>query len=349
MNPNNLYNRYGDPIASTPGTQVASSGNSNPYAGIADGFRNMVSNFGGGMSNLDPRLAGASAKAAVGDAVASARSAFGGVSKYIPAAGAVISGGLEAKNRLDRGEDGFRATSGGLANAGGTLAGATAGAAQGAALGTVLMPFAPGLGTVAGGLIGGVAGGLTGGAAAGWVNDRANDLFRGNDGKGTDAVNNDLEQQKQSAVNRGDYGRASELGRQQDQFMTQRSSAAASPYQQANRASASGYGVGADGMPAFNATVNANGIGQYQQDAQANGDLRRGQLAFSQQLGQKRTFDGYEDPRLEMIRQQVANTSRANQYAVDQSKMIAAGPDRMNNASIAALNSIMNSASFAPR
>lgn len=308
--------------------QVASSGGRNMFSDIYDNFNTAVSGFGS-----KARTAGGAASGAVGNAMNGARGAYGAVQKFIPAAGgalAVIGGGLEAKARMDRGEDGQRAATGGLAT---TLGGIGGGA----------------IGLLSGNPLIAAAASAAGSSAAGWVNDRVTDLVRGNDGKGTDAVVADMNGQIADAQNRGDYNRASQLMTQQGQFVSGRQKQNESPYMQGNRADAGGYGVGPDGMPAFNAAKNMAGIGSMQSDMAFNTGLGQDRLAYNQRLSQEKTTNAYQDPRLEMIRQQIANTSRASQIALDQSKMIAGNADRMNNASMAALHDVYSTSAFAPR
>ena len=314
--------------------QVASSGGRNTFSDIYDNFNSVASGVRPRIGDA-ARTAGGAARGAVSNAMTGARGAYGAVKSFIPAAGgvlAVVGGGLEAKARLDRGEDGQRAATGGIVN--------TLGSIGGGALGFIASGGNP---------LGAMAGAAAGSSAASFVNDRVTDLVRGNDGKGTDDVVRDLDGQITAAQGRGDIAKATQLIAQQGQFLAGRNRQNESPYMQGNRANAGDYGVGPDGMPDFNAAVNGAGVGQFQQDAQFRGDLRRQQQDFSQKLAQKGTFDTYEDPRLEKIRQQVSNMNRAAQIGFDQSKMIAGQGDRMNNASAAALNSIIQSGTFAPR
>ena len=318
------------------GQMVASSGGQNTFDNFREGYRNAPnSRFDGRpVTGIGARMAG-TGRQFVGNAMAGARGAYGAVKSFIPAAGgvlAVVGGGLEAKARLDRGEDGQRAATGGIVS---TVAGLVGG----------------GLGLVAsrGNLAAAAAGSAAASSGASWVNDRVTDLVRGNDGKGTDAVVQDLDGQITAAQGRGDIAKATQLIAQQGLFVAERGRQNESPYQQGNRADAGSYGVGPDGMPEFNAAKNMAGIDEMQSDATFSGGQRRGQRAFEQNLRQEGVYNAYNDPRLEKIRQQMANTSRASQYALSQSRMIEESPRRMNEMAIAAMNSAAQSASFAPR
>ena len=296
-----------------PVQQVASSGGRNMFSDMYDGFQNTVGNFRQRMGQMDPRMAGTAAKGAVDNAVAGARSAYGGVKKFIPAAGgvlAVVGGGLEAKARLDRGEDGWRAAGGGLAN---TFGSGLAGAA----------------GFSVAGPLGAMIAAPVGGAVAGWINDRVTDLQRGNDGKGTDAITADLDGQIQQAVNRGDNNRAMELTQQRQQLTAARQNANASPYQQGNRADASSYGVGPDGMARFNDMVNNVGIGQYGEDKVFEADRRRKNIGFEDTFGQQQRVAEFQDMIGARNLERLNSGNRTNEWSKQQAAIMAKAPEEM--------------------
>ena len=302
--------------------QVASSGGRNTFSDIYDNFNSVVSGVRPRIGDA-ARTAGGAARGAVANAMTGARGAYGAVKSFIPAAGGVLAiagGGLEAKARLDRGEDGQRAATGGIVN--------TLGSIGGGALGFIASGGNP---------LGAMAGAAAGSSAAGFVNDRVTDLVRGNDGKGTDAVVQDLDGQITAAQGRGDIAKATQLIAQQGQFLAGRGRQNESPYQQGNRADAGVYGVGPDAQAQFDMVKNNAGIGDFAADQQFAGNLRRDGQAFNQNFGQRKQLDkwaqalGYENEL------RTASIGRTNQMNSAQTFILQNQPQMMQNATDSAL------------
>jgi hypothetical protein len=227
------------------------------------------------------RMAGGDARQAVNKAVGRAGAAFGKVSPFMPAVGGVLAvagAGLEAKSRLDRGEDLQRAATGAATG----LAGSIAGGAQGAAIGTA---FGGPVGTVIGGLVGAAAGGL----GAGYLTDRATDFVRGNDGKGTDAVRQDLERQIQQAQAQGNPARARELLEVAAKFTNSRQLAGS---QAANNSQmAQQYGVQQSDATEFGNLNSAQKMEKYLAESQFASQLDQDTRSYNQRFGQQQQRD----------------------------------------------------------
>lgn len=226
------------------------------------------------------RMAG-SARGAVSNAFGRASAAFGAAKPFMPVAGGALAAagaGFEAKNRLDRGEDAQRAATGAVTG----LAGSIAGGAKGAAVGSLLGP----VGTV----IGGLAGAAIGGFGAGYATDRVTDAVRGNDGKGTDAVLQDLNGQIQQAQANGNYARAGQLIQEATKFQQSRMPAGSqggNSYQLAQQA-----GVQSSDAAEFGNLNSAYRMNKFINEDAFTDTLNKGQRQFEQYFAQQsRMFD----------------------------------------------------------
>lgn len=217
------------------------------------------------------RMAG-SVRGAVSNAFGKASAAFGKVTPFLPAVGGVLAladTGFEAKNRLDRGEDVQRAATGA----------AVKGLANAASLGIgIINPIA------------GLAAAAVLPTVAGFVTDRVTDAVRGNDGKGTDAVLQDLNGQIQQAQANGNYVRAGQLIQEATKFQNSRMPAGSQggdSYQLAQQA-----GVQSADAAEFGNLNSAYRMNKFINEDAFTDTLNKGQRQFEQQFAQQsRMFD----------------------------------------------------------
>lgn len=267
------------------------------------------------------RMAGGDARQAVNNAVGKASAAFGKATPFMPAVGgglAVVGAGLEAKNRLDRGEDAQRAATGAATG----LAGSLAGGAKGAAIGTAF-------GGLAGTVIGGLAGAAIGGFGAGYATDRVTDAVRGNDGKGTDAVLQDLNGQIQQAQTSGNYARAGQLIQEATKFQQSRMPAGSQGgdnYQLAQQA-----GVQSSDAAEFGNLNSAYRMNKFINEDAFTDTLNKGQRQFEQQFAQQsRMFDDNQRRgQIERLRNQARDIQ--NKATGTQQDMILTGSSAIND------------------
>jgi hypothetical protein len=264
------------------------------------------------------RMAG-TVKGSINTAIGKAGAAFAGVKGYLPAAGtavAVLGAGMEAKNRLDRGEDGQRAATGAIAGLGGTLAGA----AKGAAIGT---PF----GGVPGAVIGGLVGGALGAFGAGYATDRITDAVRGNDGKGTDAVLRDLDGQIQQAQARGDFSRAAQLMQEASSFQKSRMPAGS---QSANANElARQYGVQSSDAIEFGNLNSAQKMEKYLAEMQFASALDQDRRSYNQRFAQQKERDIWNQALTDKERRRNQAVMQQNEAVKTQQGIIGSTPDRI--------------------
>jgi hypothetical protein len=278
-----------------------------------DSFRNLYQRAS------ESRMAG-SARGAVNNAVARAGTAYNSVSRFMPAAGGVLAvagAGLEAKSRLDRGEDLQRAATGAATG----LTGSIAGGAQGAALGSLLGP----VGTV----VGGIAGAAIGGFGAGYLTDRVTDAVRGNDGKGTDAVLQDLSSQIQQAQAQGNPARASQLMQEATKFQNSRMPAGSQAAN--NNQLAQQNGVQQSDATEFGNLQSAYRMGKAINEDAFTTTLNNGQRQFEQQFNQQtRMFDDNQRRgQIERLRNQARDIQ--NKATGTQQDMILNGANAIND------------------
>jgi hypothetical protein len=247
----------------------------------------------------------------VNGAVGKASTAFNAAKPYLGAAAGVfgvIDTGMEAKNRIDRGEDAQRVATGtavkGLANAAGLGLMATAN------------PL-------------GIAAGLVLPTVAGFVTDRVTDAVRGNDGKGTDAVVRDLNEQARAAESRGDYSRAGQLIQESIKFQNSRmpaGSQGANSYQAAQQ----------NDVQQSDATEFGNLQSGYRMAKAINEDaftttLNNGQRQFEQQFNQQSRMldDNQRRGQIERLRNQARDIQ--NKATATQQDMILNGANAIND------------------
>jgi hypothetical protein len=199
------------------------------------------------------------------------------------------------------------------------LTGSIAGGAQGAALGSFLGP----VGTV----VGGIAGAAIGGFGAGFVTDRVTDAVRGNDGKGTDAVLQDLNTQIQQAQAQGNPARAGQLMQEAIKFQNSRQPAGsqgANNYQLAQQ-----NGVQQSDATEFGNLNSRYRMGKMISEDTFNSDLNQNSRSFEQQFGQGRRMNDEQIRVNEIERLRTAQTARMQNASKTQQELAGSIPGQM--------------------
>lgn len=131
--------------------------------------------------------------------------------KALPVIGNLAAGAMSATNRMNNGEDAFRAISG--------AGGETLGGIGATALGMKLASKAPGMLKIPAMAIAAIGGGIGGSMLGGAGVDAVNNMVRGSDGLSADRQFKDLQAQQNQAMQQGNMIQAEELRRQQQSLL----------------------------------------------------------------------------------------------------------------------------------
>ena len=306
------FNNAGSPM---PSVDVSASGVPNAGPSFFDRAKNAAK---GMYSNVNTaRTAGtAQARSAIANAgtrAAAVSKAIAPAMKFLGPAVSVLGGGLETKDRLDRGEDGQRAVQGGLAS--------TVGGIFGGGLGMLSGPFAPIVAPLAS---------MAGSAVAGFVNDRVTDAVRGNDGKSTGKIAQDLDGQIDQAIKRNDPYRAQTLMKQRDQLVAQRDKLSNSPSDNSTQVQADRYSVRPEAMGALRDAQNEVGLSNYVYNNDVDRQLKARDRAEREGFGRNLEFNYKADPLAARIALRNSEITQRNNAA---SEMAATTRQSVTNAS----------------